>query len=177
MLIENGADVNARSKRGLTPLNLSAIKGHTSTLKVLIGNPNIDLSAAVRHWRREGGREEKNYGCKRNFLKFLLAQKNCCLSNLEIFLCIKKFLYMYYFLKLTLIHFSLQDSEGNTPLHCAVLAQKLEAIVLLLEAGADPSLVNFRLFTPLHEAARIGFLPYVKPHPLIKQQKTTPSHR
>ena len=56
LLIENGADVNARSKRGLTPLNLSAIKGHTSTLKVLIGSPNIDLSAAVRHWR-EGGRE------------------------------------------------------------------------------------------------------------------------
>lgn len=84
---------------------------------------------------------------------------------------------MYYFLKLTLMHSSLQDSEGNTPLHCAVLAQKLEAIVLLLEAGADPSLVNFRLFTPLHEAARIGFLPYVKPHPLIKQQTTTPSHR
>ena len=75
------------------------------------------------------------------------------------------------------MHSSLQDSEGNTPLHCAVLAQKLEAIVLLLEAGADPSLVNFRLFTPLHEAARIGFLPYVKPHPLIKLKTTIPSHR
>ncbi|XP_019848978.1 PREDICTED: E3 ubiquitin-protein ligase MIB2-like [Amphimedon queenslandica] len=122
LLIDNGADVNARSKRGMTALNLSAIKGHTSILKVLIRDQNIDLSAA--------------------------------------------------------------DSEGNTPLHCAVLAQKLEAIVLLLDAGGDPSLVNFRLFTPLHEAARIGFLPgvdlFIKRNPecvnLKKDDGLTPLH-
>ena len=51
-----------------------------------------------------------------------------------------------------------QDSDGDTALHCAVLAQKNESINILLEAGADPALLNFRLFTPIHEAARIGFL-------------------
>lgn len=44
-------------------------------------------------------------------------------------------------------------------MHCAVLAQKNESVAVLLEAGADPTLLNFRLFTPIHESARIGFLP------------------
>lgn len=52
----------------------------------------------------------------------------------------------------------MQDLDGDTALHCAVLAQKNESVNILLEAGADPTLVNFRLFTPIHEAARIGFL-------------------
>ena len=54
---------------------------------------------------------------------------------------------------------ALQDWDGDTPLHCAVLAQKYESVAILLEAGADPTLLNYRLFTPIHEAARIGFLP------------------
>jgi hypothetical protein len=57
-----------------------------------------------------------------------------------------------------LINLQDQDNDGDTALHCAVLAQKYESINILLEAGADPTLLNFRLFTPIHEAARIGFL-------------------
>ena len=52
-----------------------------------------------------------------------------------------------------------QDVDGDTALHCAVLAQKNESVAVLLEANADPTLLNFRLFTPIHEAAKIGFLP------------------
>ena len=52
-----------------------------------------------------------------------------------------------------------QDTDGDTALHCAVLAQKNESVAILLGAGADPTRVNFRLFTPIHEAARVGFLP------------------
>ena len=51
-----------------------------------------------------------------------------------------------------------QDADGDTALHCAVLAKKNESVIILLEAGADPTLLNFRLFSPIHEAARIGFL-------------------
>jgi len=52
-----------------------------------------------------------------------------------------------------------QDGDGDTALHYAVLAQKNASVSVLLEAGASPTLVNFRLFTPIHEAAKIGFLP------------------
>ena len=54
---------------------------------------------------------------------------------------------------------SRQDSDGDTALHCAVLAQKNESVSILLDAGADPTRLNFRLYTPIHEAAKIGFLP------------------
>ena len=53
----------------------------------------------------------------------------------------------------------LQDKDGDNALHCGVLGQKHIVVSMLLDAGIDPELVNFRLFTPIHEAARIGFLP------------------
>ena len=54
-----------------------------------------------------------------------------------------------------------QDAEGNTALHLAVLLQSLELVTLLLEAGADPSLINFRLYNPFIEAVRMGSVAYV----------------
>ena len=51
-----------------------------------------------------------------------------------------------------------QDSNGNTALHCAVLGEKNESVSILLEAGADPTLLNFQLCTPIHEAGKVGFL-------------------
>ena len=57
------------------------------------------------------------------------------------------------------INISLQDETGNTALHVAVLSQKLACIHPLLAAGADPCMLNLSLITPLHYAARMGFLP------------------
>ena len=51
--------------------------------------------------------------------------------------------------------------DGNTALHVAVLTQQVQIVSLLMETGADPSLVNFRIVTPITEAARIGFTAYV----------------
>ena len=52
--------------------------------------------------------------------------------------------------------------DGNTALLVAVLTQHLQIISLLLDAGADPSLVNFRLGNAFIEAARIGLTAYVE---------------
>ena len=54
-----------------------------------------------------------------------------------------------------------QDADGNTALHLAVLMQRLQLVSLLLESGADPSLINFRLYSSFIEAARIGSTAYV----------------
>ena len=59
---------------------------------------------------------------------------------------------------LTSLYF-MQCPDGNTALHSAVLTQKNGSIAILLEAGADPSMVNFSLQTPVHSAAMFGFLP------------------
>ena len=57
------------------------------------------------------------------------------------------------------VNTSLQDETGNTALHAAVFSQKLACIHPLLAAGADPCMLNLSLLTPLHYAARMGFLP------------------
>src|SRR5262245_4255693 len=41
---------------------------------------------------------------------------------------------------------------GDTPLHLAAAASRLESAKVLLEAGADPNAVNRRGATPLHYA-------------------------
>lgn len=56
------------------------------------------------------------------------------------------------------IFFFLEDSEGDTALHCAVYARRAGCMHILLNAGADPTLVNFKLITPIHLAAQIGFV-------------------
>lgn len=53
----------------------------------------------------------------------------------------------------------MQDSDGDTPLHCAILAHMHESARILLDAKADPSLVNFNLFNSVHVAAKAGLLP------------------
>ena len=53
-----------------------------------------------------------------------------------------------------------QDQEGNTALHVAVLAHRSEAVRMLMEAGADPTIANHGSFTPILEAAKNGFYAY-----------------
>ena len=43
------------------------------------------------------------------------------------------------------------------PLHIAVTQQNLLAVRILLKAGADITAVNFKLCTPIHVAAELGF--------------------
>ena len=57
------------------------------------------------------------------------------------------------------INVAIQDEVGNTALHVAVMGHKLPCILPLLDAGADPVMLNFSLMTPLHYSARMGFLP------------------
>ena len=55
----------------------------------------------------------------------------------------------------------MQDAVGCTALHHAVTSQRTKSVMMLLAAGADPTLLNFRCFAPIHDAAGYGFLPYV----------------
>ena len=52
-----------------------------------------------------------------------------------------------------------QDHEGRSPLHSAVFSHQLRSLVALLEAGTDPTVLNHRLFGPIHNAAMNAFLP------------------
>ena len=55
----------------------------------------------------------------------------------------------------------LQDEDGETPLHRAILARDVDCVRNFLTVGADPTLVNFHLNTSLHLAALGGYVEYV----------------
>ncbi len=61
----------------------------------------------------------------------------------------------------SIFSFIVQDKCGDTALHNAVQGRKTESVSILLKANADPTLLNFSLATPIHQAAIIGFLPWV----------------
>ena len=48
------------------------------------------------------------------------------------------------------------DSSGRTPLHNAILGRHVKIIQLLLESGADTSLLDRSQDAPLHSAVRSG---------------------
>lgn len=56
----------------------------------------------------------------------------------------------------------IQNDDGQTPLHLAVLTQQPKIVRRLILAGANPSLRSFRGNTPLHLACTTGDLASVK---------------
>ena len=51
-----------------------------------------------------------------------------------------------------------QDIYNRTPLHEAVVKQRLEVVQVLLDKDADPNLVDIERRTPLHLASEAGYL-------------------
>ena len=60
---------------------------------------------------------------------------------------------------LVLVLCLLQEEDGNTALHLAVLLFQSISVAILLDAGADASWLNVSLDSPVHLAARNGNLP------------------
>lgn len=54
--------------------------------------------------------------------------------------------------------------QGQTALHHALSTQRTRAVPILLMTGADLTQLNVNFFSPLHDAAGFGFLPYVTSH-------------
>ena len=55
----------------------------------------------------------------------------------------------------------MQEKDGNTVLHVAVAAHRSEAVRILLEAGATPTVPNHSHLTPILAAATTGFYLYI----------------
>lgn len=173
---------------GKTALHCASVGGHLSVVKVLLGfNPDLEVED-------EDGDKPLHlaaYSDEDVIAKLLIDagakvnSKNHKEASPMIIAAVKGHTSV---LRVLTSHPDIEltdpDSDGDTALHCAVLAQKNESVSVLLDAGADPTLLNFRLFTPIHESARIGFLPaleqFVRRDPdlinLRKEDGYTPLH-
>jgi ankyrin repeat protein len=60
------------------------------------------------------------------------------------------------------MHVGSRDGMQNTPLHYAVIQDRLEVVGWLLDAGADPNAEGEDRFTPLHEAVLHGRLNIIR---------------
>jgi len=148
-LILKGADVNARTQCGSTPLGFAAAEGHTNIAALLLEKgAELDpkttgvtpLYVAVQfdhadtaHFLVDQGadlqiRDERG--------RTLL---HCAISNTNVAaLFISKG-----------IDVNARDNEGNTPLHSAALWNYKETVALLISKGADMNAKNKEGKTPL----------------------------
>lgn len=148
-LIEAGADVNAVNKDGETPLTKAVLGNNRSNIQSLLAaGAKPDGGNAVAVAVKEGylhlaadlihaGAAPVEAGCSP------LHMAAACGNAQELDKAIRE-----------AADLNVRDHAGRTPLHCAVLAENLDAIRLLLAAGADSSLKSVESGdTPLIMAA------------------------
>ncbi len=127
-LIEASADLNDRDDTGRTVLMHAAIDGTSEVVQLLLD------SGALPNLQDESG-----------FTALHFAAQNYCLEAARLLL-------------LGGANVDICDEFGNTPLFKAVYGSKGrgEIIVMLLEAGADPSRKNLSGVSPAELAQRIA---------------------
>ncbi len=141
ILLLFGANPNARDNKRRTPMHLAEIHNFPDTVKLLIsqgGNPTI----SSRH-----GYSISSHPCRSTGLFF------SSLTNMKVRLFNAVKIKNSGEIKNLLTcktPVNIQDFEGNTPLHHAVVLGDFPTMFTLLAVGADPTIKNSRGLTPVH---------------------------
>ncbi|CAK4851577.1 unnamed protein product [Aphanomyces euteiches] len=161
VLLEHGADVNAKDYDGLTPLMVVASHGNLQLLKFVMGRaPSIRLNAVDNK-----GFSALHHACAKNQVQicdYLVALA----SDHQVVLNAASYDGMYPLHVLAILghvecacalqqgpwDVNVYDAEGRTPLHLAIASNRSAFVMFLLEMGADPSAKDALSRTPLHYA-------------------------
>ena len=156
--INSPLDINARDKNGMTALMYAAEKNHPEAVKVLI-NSGADIEAC--HYRATAlvyAVWNSNAACVKALLSAGTSTGICLRfhGDLSILDCAKdpEILSM---LIAAGAPINAQDSAGNTTLASAIDNRNFTFVTILLSAGANPDIVDYRHLTPLMAAAKSGF--------------------
>jgi ankyrin repeat protein len=151
LLLENGADVNARDGNGYTPMHFAAKWGRRGTVEVLLGHgatncTNKQCSTPAEEAARKGHHELAALICgfeqtTKPIESVHEVSEKGDLKTLDGMINSDPALV------------SSTDEDRRTPLHRATTPEVAE---LLLRKGANPSALDKRGCTPLHIAAMNG---------------------
>jgi len=148
---------------GKTAVHVAVEEAYTHILKVLLEfNPNLELE--------DGEGEKPLHACAFNnqpeAARLLLdagADINCKNLKGNTPLMIAGALGHYSLLEILATHpkinIQAEDFAGKTALHHALVSHRTKSVIILLDAGADPTHFNHNLLAPIHDAAGYGFLP------------------
>ena len=125
-LIDDGADVNAKTEYGQTPLHFAAVNGHTETALALI-KAGADINA-----KQKDGWTPLHFAARQGHTETALALIK---AGADI---------------------NAKQKDGWTPLHVAANEGQTEIALALIKAGADINAKSNDGWTPLHYAAREG---------------------
>ena len=146
LLLERGADPNARMKEGLTPLHVAARDGRVDVARVLLkhganvgaedNKGRTPFHAAVDYSEEGDWEGDADYASgKLDVVRALLEHgANACA----------------------------EDNECGTPLHTAAQYGSVEVVRMLLEQGVDTCAEDNERRTPLHTAAGSGSVEVVR---------------
>ncbi|XP_067943504.1 mitochondrial disaggregase-like isoform X1 [Watersipora subatra] len=124
-LIKDGVDVNAKHELGWSPLMVAAMNNHYTVVKLLLeAKANPNLADSYSH----AARVSMESGLARNQVQKARDDEFSPLL-------------------------SGSDFRGSTALHYAALVDNLDIMTALIQAGADPFIVNAQGFKPSQFAA------------------------
>lgn len=164
VLLDHGADINAKTSKGETALHLAAAAGNVEVAKKLIysglpidsidDNGSIPLHYAIRNNRRsiillltnlpKSLTSRLNHGLTSNpsLLHYAVIKNDEEFFNLA--------------LKNSGVDLNARTKDGETPLHFAIIYNRLKLIYELVKRGADVNAQSSNGETPLHFAAALG---------------------
>jgi ankyrin repeat protein len=167
LLVDVGADINARHKNGLSPLDHAIITGNDCVVEVLLNKGAIITDVRIGQAQRTTLHAVAIKGYSR-IAEMLLSHRapidaNDAYGHTPLHLAVSEgHLEIVRALLCAGATVDIQDKVGDSLVHVAAGNGYIAIVQELLNRGADPSLQGHENATLLHRASLLGFVDVVQ---------------